>query len=113
MTRDLDLRTVLLLLLAVSALIAAWYVARSSPRLVVAGWAAVCFFAPIWVGVQAGLYWSALTGVTLVALAAWSTATFGFSYVDILVAGFVVSVIATILAALMPAPPTRRRTRRR
>jgi hypothetical protein len=97
MTRDLDLRTVLLLLLAVSALIAAWYVARSSPRLVVAGWAAVCFFAPIWVGVQAGLYWSALTGVTLVALAAWSTATFGFSYVDILVAGFVVSVLAGYL----------------
>ena len=97
MTRDLDLRTVLLLVLAVSALIAAWYVARSSPRLVVAGWAAVCFFVPIWVGVQAGLYWSALTGVTLVALAAWSTATFAFSYVDVLVVGFVVSVLAGYL----------------
>ena len=96
-TGDLDLRTVLLLLLAVSALGAAWYFARSSPRLVVAGWAAVCFFAPIWVGVQAGVYWSALTGVTLVALAAWSTATFTFSYVDVLVVGFVVLVLAAFL----------------
>ena len=90
MTRDLDLRTVLLLLLAVGALVAAWYVARSAPRLVVAAWAAVCFFVPIWVGAQAGVYWSALTGITLVALAAWATATFTFSYVDVLVVGFVV-----------------------
>ena len=97
MTGDLDLRTVLLLLLAVSAFGAAWYFARSSPRLVVAGWATVCFFAPIWVGVQAGVYWSALTGVTLVALAAWATTTFTFSYVDVLVVGFVVLVLAAFL----------------
>ena len=96
-TRDLDLRTVLLLLLAVSALVAAWYVARSSPRLVVAGWAVVCFFAPIWVGVQAGVYWSAATAVTVVALAAWSTSTLTFSYVDVLVVGFVVLVLAAFL----------------
>jgi hypothetical protein len=84
----LDLRTVLLLLLAFAALIAAWYVARRAPRLVVAAWAAVCFLAPIWIGVQAGIYWSALTGVTVVALAAWSTSDFTFSYVDALVVGF-------------------------
>ena len=96
-TGDLDLRTVLLLLVAVGALGAAWYVARSSPRLVVAGWAAVCFLAPIWVGVQAGVYWSALTAVTIVALAAWSTATFTFSYVDVLVVGFVLLVLAAFL----------------
>ena len=54
-TGGLDLRTVLLLLGA-AALIAAWYVARRAPRLVVAAWAAVCFLAPIWVGVQAGIY---------------------------------------------------------
>ena len=97
MTDDLDLRTVLLLLAAAGALFAAWYVARSAPRLVVAGWAAVCFLVPIWVGVQAGVYWSALTAVTLVALAAWSTTTFTFSYVDVLVVGFVVLVIAAFL----------------
>ena len=97
MTRDLDLRTVLLLLLAIGALIAAWYVARSSPRLVVAGWAAVCFVVPIWVGAQAGVYWSALTGVTLVALAAWSSTTLAPSYADVLVVGFVVSVLAAFL----------------
>jgi len=96
-TRDLDLRMVLLLLLAVGALVAAWYVARSSPRLVVAAWAAACFFVPIWVGVQAGVYWSALTALTLVALAAWSTTAFPFSYVDVLVIAFVLLVLTAFL----------------
>lgn len=94
MTGDLDLRTVLLLLLAAGALAAAWYVARSAPRLVVAGWAAVCFLVPIWVGVQAGIYWSAVTAVTAVALAAWSTSDVTFSYVDVLVVGFALLVLA-------------------
>lgn len=94
MTGDLDLRTVLLLLLAAGALAAAWYVARSAPRLVVAGWAAVCFLVPIWVGVQAGIYWSAVTAVTAVALAAWSTSDVTFSYVDVLVVGFALFVLA-------------------
>ena len=94
MTDGLDLRTVLLLLVAVGALVAAWYVARRAPRLVVAGWAAVCFLVPIWIGVQAGIYWSVLTAVTVVALAAWSTSDFNFSYVDVLVVGFVLLVLA-------------------
>lgn len=97
-TRDLDLRTVLLLLLAVSALVAAWYVARSSPRLVVAGWAAVCFMVPVWVGVQAGVYWSAVTAVTVVALAGWSTRAITFSYVDVLVVGFILLVLVGYVA---------------
>ena len=84
----------LLLLLAAGALAAAWYVARSAPRLVVAGWAAVCFLVPIWVGVQAGIYWSAVTAVTAVALAAWSTSDVTFSYVDVLVVGFALFVLA-------------------
>jgi hypothetical protein len=93
-TDGLDLRTVLLLLLAGAALVAAWFVARSAPRVVVAGWAAVCFLVPIWVGVQAGIYWSAVTAATVVALAAWSTSDFTFSYVDVLVVGFVLLVLA-------------------
>lgn len=93
----IDLRTVLMLFAAVGAVGAAWYVARAAPRLVVAGWTAVCFFVPIWVGVQAGVYWSAVAGVTLVALAAWSTLTLRFSFVDVLVVGFVVLVIAAYL----------------
>ena len=93
-TAGLDLRTVLLLLLAVGAAVASWYVARSAPRLVVAAWTAVCFTVPIWVGVQAGVYWSALTAVTVVALAAWSTSGLTFSYVDLLVVGFVLLVLA-------------------
>lgn len=93
MTNDLDLRTILLLLLAGAAFVAAWFVARSAPRVAVAGWAAVAFLVPIWVGVQAGVYWSAVTAVTVVALAAWSTADFTFSYVDLLVVGFALLVL--------------------
>src|SRR5688572_13090884 len=88
---------VLLLLLAFGAVVAVWYVARSSPRLVVAGWAAACFFVPVWVGVQAGVYWSALTAVTLGALAAWSTESFTFSSVDVLVVGFALLVLTALL----------------
>ena len=90
----IDLRTVLLGFAALGALATAWYVARSAPRLVVAAWAAVCFLVPIWVGVQAGVYWSAVTAGTIIALAAWTTATLRFSYMDVLVVGFVVLVIA-------------------
>lgn len=94
---DLDLRTVLLLTVAAGAVAAGWYVARSSPRLVVVGWAGACFFVPIWVGVQAGLYFSVLTGATVVALAAWSTTAISFSSIDLLVVGFVLLVLAAFL----------------
>jgi hypothetical protein len=90
----IDLRTVLLLFGALGALAAAWYVARAAPRLVVAAWAAVCFLVPIWVGVQAGVYWSAVTAATIISLAAWTTVGLRFSYVDVLVVGFVVLVVA-------------------
>ena len=93
-TDGLDLRTVLLLLVAVGALVAAWYVARRAPRVVVAGWAALCFLVPIWVGAQAGIYWSAVTAVTVIALAAWATSDFTFSYVDVLFVGFALLVLA-------------------
>lgn len=94
MTGGLDLRSVLLLLVATGVLLASWYVGRSAPRLVVAGWAAVSFLVPIWVGVQAGVYFAAVTGVTIVALAAWSTASLTLSYIDVLVGGFVLLVLA-------------------
>ena len=94
MTDGFDLRSVLLLLVAVAAFVAAWYVARRAPRLVVAGWAAVCFLVPVWVGVQAGIYWSALTAVTVVVLAAWSSSDLSFSYIDLLVVGFALLVLA-------------------
>ena len=93
----LDLRTGAAPRVAVGAVVAAWYVARRSPRLVVAGWAAVCFLVPIWVGVQAGHYWSALTGVTARRARRVVVRDITFSYVDILVVGFVVSVLAGYL----------------
>ncbi|RXZ71953.1 hypothetical protein [Agromyces albus] len=97
MPDELDLRTVLLLAVAAGTLAAVWYVARAAPRLVVVGWAAACFFVPIWVGVQAGVYFSVLTGVTLIALAAWSTTNLSLSSIDILVVGFVGLVVTAYL----------------
>lgn len=94
---DLDLRTILLLLVAGGAFVAAWFVARAAPRLVVAGWAAVCFLVPIWVGVQAGLYFSAVTGITLVVVAAWSTTPLAISFMDVVVGGFVLLVLGAFV----------------
>ncbi|WP_022919743.1 hypothetical protein [Ruania albidiflava] len=43
---------------------------HASPRLTFAVWASVLFFVPVWVGVTVGFFWSAITLVTLAALAA-------------------------------------------
>lgn len=93
----LDLTTVLLLLIAGGMAVASWYLARSWPRVIVAVWAAVCFLVPIWVGAQAGLYFSVLTAIMLIALAAWSVSSLAVSIVDVLVLGFALLVLAAFL----------------
>lgn len=97
MIGSVDLVIVLLLLIAAGAVLASWYLARSWPRVVVAAWAAACFLVPIWVGAQAGLYFSVLTAVTLVALAAWSVTSLTVTTVDVIVLGFAMLVLAAFL----------------
>lgn len=41
---------------------------RASPRLTFAAWAVVLFFVPVWIGVNVGFFWSAITLLTLVAV---------------------------------------------
>jgi hypothetical protein len=93
MSEGVGVREVLLLLFGLGAMGWAWYLARTAPRLVVAGWTAVCFFVPIWVGVQAGVYFSAVAGATLVALAGWFTGRLTFSSVDLLFGAFLCLVL--------------------
>ena len=99
MMRAPDVTVVLLLLIAAGGVLASWYLARSWPRVVVAVWAAACFLVPIWVGAQAGLYFSALTAVTLIGLAAWSVTPLTVTIVDVLVLGFALLVLAAFLFA--------------
>ncbi|MGM7679305.1 hypothetical protein [Microbacterium sp. A94] len=58
-----------LLLLAAGALAAAaigLFVLRQMPRAGFIVWAAVLFFVPVWVGLNAGFYWAAITLLTVV-----------------------------------------------
>lgn len=41
---------------------------RASPRLTFVTWALVLFFVPVWIGVNVGFFWSAITLITLVAV---------------------------------------------
>lgn len=41
---------------------------RASPRLTFVVWALVLFFVPVWIGVNVGFFWSAITLLTLVAV---------------------------------------------
>ncbi|MFP7760259.1 hypothetical protein [Marisediminicola sp. LYQ85] len=72
----------LLLALAVAGAAAAVLVFRSAPRLTVVVWVVTLCFVPIWVGFSAGIFYSAITFVTLLCIAAASTRGFRWSAVD-------------------------------
>ena len=57
----------------------------------------MCFLVPIWVGVQAGVYWSALTARHHRRARRVVDHDLTFSYVDVLVVGFVLLVLAAYL----------------
>ena len=57
-------------LLGVSALVVAVLVFRAMPRLAFVVWCVILFFVPVWIGVQVGFFWAAITVVTLAAIAA-------------------------------------------
>lgn len=66
---------------------------RASPRLAFVAWAIVMFFVPLWVGASAGIFWSAITALTLAVLCA-NIADMRLHPTDAVVAGFIVLVIA-------------------
>lgn len=60
--------TILLAAIAAGAGVIGILLFRASPRLTFVVWALVLFFVPVWIGVNVGFFWSAITLLTLVAV---------------------------------------------
>ncbi|MET4002996.1 hypothetical protein ABIB48_001714 [Arthrobacter sp. UYCu511] len=92
MTESL-IRTPLLLGTALAALLILVFFFRRSPKSMMTVWAATLFCVPIWLGAQVGVFYSAITVVTLLVIASSSVHGFRFSVVDFLVGSFATLVI--------------------
>lgn len=62
--------TALLALGALASVVVAVFVLRALPRASFVAWTLVLFFVPVWVGVSAGVFWSAITALTVLLLIA-------------------------------------------
>lgn len=70
---------------------------RASPRLTFVAWAVVLFFVPVWIGVNVGFFWSAITLLTLAAVLT-NLSDIRLNGVDLIVAIF--TLMATMQFAL-------------
>ncbi|RGE15042.1 hypothetical protein, partial [Leucobacter sp. wl10] len=83
-----------------AAAIVALLVLRAAPRLTVALWLGVLFFVPVWVGVNIGPYWSAITLVTVLAVATCSRSV-ELSPADGVMAAFALLIVAQYALGLV------------
>lgn len=90
---EATLRVLLLLGTGISVLAISIFIFRWSPKSMVTVWTLTLFFVPIWVGAQAGVFYSAITVVTIVVIASSSLRGFRFSTVDILLLSFTLLLI--------------------
>ncbi|MET4637642.1 hypothetical protein [Mycetocola sp. 2940] len=90
---ELTLMNAILAVLAVCGMVGAVLLFRAYPRIVIVVWAATLFLVPIWVGVQAGIYFSALVLVTVLAIASASLHGLRWTVVDTLVVTFVLLLL--------------------
>lgn len=67
---ETTLSTPFLAVLALASAVVGVLVFRAMPRLTFVVWTIVLFFAPVWIGVQLGFFWAALTLVTILAIGA-------------------------------------------
>lgn len=65
-----DAPTALLALGALASVVVAAFLLRALPRASFFAWTLVLFFVPVWVGANAGVFWSAITALTVLLLAA-------------------------------------------
>lgn len=72
---------------------------RASPRATMVVWTLVLFFVPIWVGVSLGIVWSAITLMTIAAIAA-SVTDVRLGAIDVLVAVFALLVLVQLALQL-------------
>ncbi|GAA4656767.1 hypothetical protein [Arthrobacter cryoconiti] len=88
-----EFRIILLGAIALAVGVNAFFFFRWSPRSLVAAWTLVLFLVPIWVGVQAGIFYSAITVMTLMIIATSTLRNFHLSIVDVLIISFTFLVI--------------------
>lgn len=70
---------------------------RAAPRFAFASWALVLFFVPIWVGFSAGYFYSAITAVTILSVAAASLRGLRWAKVDSVVLVFGILITMSFL----------------
>lgn len=85
------------MIIAILALIAAGAAIafRATPRFSFGAWTVVAFMIPIWVGTSAGIFYSAITAMTILCLASASVRGLRWSVVDSVVAVFIVLVLGS------------------
>lgn len=70
------------------------FIFRWSPKTLMVAWTATFFLVPVWVGAQVGVFYSAITVMTILAIAAASVRSFQFSTVDLLLVCFSALLVA-------------------
>lgn len=85
----------LLLLLGVAGVagVAGVFLAQMTPRLLFVIWIVCLFFLPIWLGVQLGVFFSGVTVISLLIIAAGDWLSVSLSPADFLVLGFALLVV--------------------
>ncbi len=80
-------------------------VMRAAPRGTFVAWAVVVFFVPVWVGASVGIFWAAITVVTVLAIAT-ANGSPQLSLADALMATFVLVAVAQYAVGLSTLPAT-------
>jgi hypothetical protein len=70
---------------------------RTAPRVTFVVWVTVLYFVPVWVGVSAGYFFTAITAVTLLCLATGSLRGLRWTAIDSIVLLFAVLISASLL----------------
>lgn len=86
-------RILLLLGIALAAFANAFILVRFSPRSLMVVWTLALFFLPIWVGAQMGVYFSAITVITILVISTSSFTSFRLSSVDALMVAFTLMLL--------------------
>lgn len=93
MTEDF-VRIALLLGTGLAVFTIVFFIFRWSPKTLMVAWTVTFFFVPVWIGAQIGVFYSAITVMTILAIAASTVRSFQFSIVDMLLMSFSALLVA-------------------
>lgn len=91
------IRTIALIAVAVCGGLALILSFRRGPRWAMAVWTASLFFTPVWFGVQAGIFFTVLTAITIVGIIAFIDRTFRWSHLDTAVLMFFLALVLGLI----------------